>query len=165
MNEKRKRFVFLKPKMSDKKPLWTPTETDRITISERLSALLPQDHRPVFTELCKNSVLARFFVQKHMVQLVFWMSRVTGCFNGTVIKPIPLEQAKWFLTLEEAVDLTFAAIWPAFMDMCFKLSEVIPDQMWACEVCKSFFHDKDGAEYHCLEHHPYWSPVKSANKK
>jgi hypothetical protein len=152
--------------MSDKKPLWPPTEADRITISERLSGLLPQDHRPVFTELCKNSVLARFFVQKHMVQLVFWMSRVTGCFNGTVIKPIPLEQAKWFLTLEEAVDLTFAAIWPALMDMCSKLSEVdMPDRRFVCEVCGTDFYDKAEAEYHWFEHHPYSPSVKSANKK
>jgi len=154
--------------MSDKKPLWPPTEADRITISERLSGLLPQDHRPVFTELSNNvlGVRARFSVQRHMVQLFFWWCPETGRFKGTVNDPCLLDQKEWFSTLEEAVDLTFAAIWPAFMDMCFKLTEVdMPDRRFVCVVCGTDFYDKDEAEYHCLEYHPYSPPVKSANKK
>jgi hypothetical protein len=154
--------------MSDEKLPWLPTEADRITISERLSALLPQDHRPVFTELYKNGVLARFFVQRHMVQLFFWACPVTGRFKCGVTDPSPLDQKEWFSTLEEAIDLTFAAIWPVFMDMCSKLAPInLPSNTWwKCEVCGFTTSDIKRSEYHCFEYHPYSpSVIKSANKK
>jgi hypothetical protein len=154
--------------MSDEKLMWTPTEADRITVSEMLSGLLPHDHGPVFTEFFINSVSARFFVQKHMVLLFFWVSPTTGWFNGTVAKPIPMDQGEWFLTLEEAIDLTFAAIWPALMDMCSKLAPInLPDSTWwKCKVCGFTTSDIQRSEYHCFEQHPYSpSVIKSANKK
>lgn len=162
--------------MSDEKEYWSadgkPTEAGRICVSETLSALLPKEHHPVFTEIRNQDINARVFVGKHFLHFSVGFCR--GADFGCTVSGYRRRLGEYLFlhahhgdTLEKVIHCAFVAIWPQFLDMCSKIAEVeclLPNSTWKCLVCGAISPEKEEAESHCLENHPYSPPVKSAGK-
>lgn len=155
--------------MAEEEREWWPKEDDRITVSKRLSAQMPEGHRPVFTEiLLGSSVAARIILNGCWMYFVFLRSGSTYSYDlWSLSNPSssPLKQTgPSCSSLEEAVDVAFAFAWPRFADASSKITFDEAEQKYRCEIC-----DTTVSEYppdvfvHCLREHPY-SETKSALK-
>jgi hypothetical protein len=150
-------------------PSWRwPTEDDRITVSKRLSALMPEGHRPVFTEKLKGSgVAARVYLDGFWMDFLFSRSR-SGYSYDLWSHPTPslspLKQTgPSCSSLEEAVD-AFAFVWPRFADASSKITFDEDFHLYRCEICDTTVSNShEDTLVHCLREHPY-SETKSALK-
>jgi hypothetical protein len=162
-------------KMSNiENPVWPPggkpTEAARILVSERLSALLPKDEKPIFVnDVGMNYLLARVFNGSHYLQFLFLRTEYTHfvcsfqycVYLSAKDNPVLLDSYCGD-TLEEVIDCAFTTVYPHFLDMCSKIAET--GCTWTCMVCGFLSDTKVEAEVHCLKNHPYSTPVKSAGK-
>lgn len=154
--------------MAEEEKEWWPTEDDRITVSKRLSDLLPEGHRPVFTEKLCGSVSARIYWDGFWMDFLFFRSHSGYSYDlwshpNLFLSPLK-HTGPSCSSLEEAVDDAFAFAWPRFADAASKITYDEAEQKYRCEICDTTVSNSaSDTLVHCLREHPY-SETKSALK-